>query len=966
MNAMIANPKILLLRCGLMYQRVEGKLLSLEPVMLQENEYLGHTVARITALGPDIVLVHRSVSRLAQDRLRECGVTLVLNVKLSVLERVARCTDANIVDTIDAHISARYRLGTCKKFYLRNFPSERCGVKTLMYFEGCANPHLGSTILLRGGSQNELKRVKNVTFMMIFTAYSWRLEKSFLMDEFARPPSPKDNSFLDDSLKEITDKQENIRETQAVPENNMKNVGNQSLENAQSKSSEGLMNSFKQSSTLIENKSDSYDTLKLFKPKLKSSSDGLKAKEKPEIPSSKSKTDESTKTNSDLSQTEAISEKTRLKERLSSDEKRIYAESVSDRSDPLHQYLNEDEDNDDAFSQESPNGQQLSVADIPLLNKFKKSLEGTVLSVSPYLKFSIPFLETELGRNCTLRRFFPKEIYYSIHFQDKVEGARTSITSNEVVQNSNPLANLKLKSRHPFVETKLTSSADSREVQALIANFRACGSRLNTSNNEPFAMKRISVQHEVNEQTRLRPDCLDPASHQHLSVLFCSFLLNSNNAPVFCVNPWVMSMDLYGRNDIALGRFLERYCLTPEYKCPAQGCRAQLVQHARRFAHDGGCVHITLSEMSTEPFGHEKANQILMWSKCAKCKSVSPVIPMTEDTWSLSFSKYLELKFHGGMYTRRDVETCQHSLHHDHYQYFLKKNMLSVFKYNKISQWEISLPPPLINVIYDPKQYANAIEEMKNVTLKGDEVFSNIREKLMTLPIELESLNILKQQLAKDQQYFKNKIEEVQLKLTSPTLENKKLGGKKSEKEVQALMYRIEDGIVILKRLICEAVTDWNLKILEIITKKKDERPRKFTERSLTLNSTGVIENDEYITEDTASESQVEDLSPVSTDCNAIDAISVVQNEIQCVDPTESSDNEIPENTHPEEIIVVQGSPKMHQRSHSDALPITSEDFPDKKKKKKTILSQLLPSMSTINPILNPLGSMEHHLLPLG
>lgn len=35
MDAMIGNPRILLLRCGLMYQRVEGKLLSLEPVMMQ-------------------------------------------------------------------------------------------------------------------------------------------------------------------------------------------------------------------------------------------------------------------------------------------------------------------------------------------------------------------------------------------------------------------------------------------------------------------------------------------------------------------------------------------------------------------------------------------------------------------------------------------------------------------------------------------------------------------------------------------------------------------------------------------------------------------------------------------------------------------------------------------------------------------------------------------------------------------
>lgn len=38
MDAMIAHPKILLLKCGLMYQRVEGKLISLEPVMMQVRE----------------------------------------------------------------------------------------------------------------------------------------------------------------------------------------------------------------------------------------------------------------------------------------------------------------------------------------------------------------------------------------------------------------------------------------------------------------------------------------------------------------------------------------------------------------------------------------------------------------------------------------------------------------------------------------------------------------------------------------------------------------------------------------------------------------------------------------------------------------------------------------------------------------------------------------------------------------
>ncbi|KAK9307472.1 hypothetical protein QLX08_002112 [Tetragonisca angustula] len=1021
MNAMIAHPKILLLQCGLMYQRVEGKLLSLEPVMLQENQYLGHTVARITALGPDVVLVHRSVSRLAQDRLRECGVTLVLNVKLSVLERIARCTGANIVNTIDAHISARYMLGTCKKFYLRNFLSEKNGIKTLMYFEGCANPHLGATILLRGGSQTELKKVKNVTSTMIFAAYSWRLEKSFLMDEFARPLSSKDNPFLDDTYKdfkdfpetnkilhnkasegndlllsrskeyadspeilkisEIQDDSGSVSSDKQRLEIELSVNGNTPVQDIVSYQTENIPSgSVKQISSILSEDSDPYDTLKLFKPKTKSSvidekaagkinSDNLNnssnldmaGKEDPNSTIELFGGKTTVKSNKNVK--EEV-EKSKIKEKIVSEEKRIYGESISDRSDPLHQYLNEDEE--DVFSQTSPNGQHLSVADLPLLNKFKKALEGTILSVSPYLKFSIPYLETETGRNCILRSFFPREIFYSAQFEDKVKEIKTVNVSAEQSATESSLTKLKLKPQHPFVQARLTTDVDSREVQALLANFRACGSRLYPTNNV-LSDKQILVQSEVSEQPPAWPDCLDPASHQRLSVLFCSFSHTGNNdTPAFCVNPWVVNMDLYGRNDIALGRFLERYCLTYEYKCPAQACRAQIAHHVRRFVHDGGCIHITLNEMSTDPFSQDSTNQILMWSKCMKCKGVSPVVPMSDDTWSLSFAKYLELRFHGSAYTRRGTDTCQHSLHHDHCQYFIKKNMLAVFKYTKISQWEISLPPPVINVMYDPKQHADVIEEMKGIALKGDEVFSCIREKLTTLQTDLDILNAVKQQLGKDQQYFKNKIEEIQLKLTSPTLENKKLEGKVSEKQVQALMFRIEDGIVILKRLISEVVSTWNAKISEMSVKKKDERPRRFTERSLTTGSNSIIDTDGYITEDTASESQLEDLSPMSADYNAVDAIAAVQNDLQGMEGLENSDNEVLENNNPEDIVVIQGSPKMHQRSHSDVLPVTFDDVPDKKKKKKTILSQLLPSVPVIQPIPNPLGTLEHHLLPLG
>lgn len=896
-----------------------------------------------------------------------------------------------------------------------------------MYFEGCANPHLGATILLRGGSQTELKKVKNVTSMMIFAAYSWRLEKSFLMDEFARPPSPKDNPFLDETCKDFKDFQETnkILHTKASEENDLllghckEYTESQEIlkvsevqEDSGSVSSDKLCleielslnegtpikdivsyqtenmlpsNSIKQISSILSEDIDPYDTLKLFKPKTKSSvidekaaGNCLTSKTNNDNLNNSSDLDIDGKqdTNSTVElfggkKTMKVNknikeevEKSKIKDKVASEEKRIYGESISDRSDPLHQYLNEDEE--DVFSQTSPNGQHLSVADLPLLNKFKKALEGTILSVSPYLKFSVPYLETETGRNCILRSFFPREIFYSVQFMDKVKEIKTGNVFIEQSVTENPLVNLKLKPQHPFVQARLTTDVDSRKVQALLANFRACGSRLYPTNNV-LSDKQIPIQSEVTEQPPMWPDCLDPASHQRLSVLFCSFSHTGNNdTPAFCVNPWVVNMDLYGRNDIALGRFLERYCLTSEYKCPAQACRAQIAHHIRRFAHDGGCIYISLSEMSTDPFSQENANQILMWSKCMKCKSVSPVVPMSDDTWSLSFAKYLELRFHGSAYTRRGTDTCQHSLHHDHYQYFTKKNMLAVFKYTKISQWEISLPPPVINIMYDPKQHADVIEEMKSIALKGDEVFSCIREKLTTLQTDIDILNAVKQQLSKDQQYFKNKIEEIQLKLTSPTLENKKLEGKVSEKQVQALMFRIEDGIVILKRIISEVVFTWNANILEMSVKKKDERPRRFTERSLTTGSNSIIDTDGYITEDTASESQLEDLSPMSADYNAVDAIAAAQNDLQGMEGLENSDNEVLENNNPDDIVIIQESPKMHQRSHSDVLPITFDDIPDKKKKKKTILSQLLPSVPVTQPIVNPLGTLEHHLLPLG
>lgn len=198
------------------------------------------------------------------------------------------------------------------------------GTKTLMFFEGLPQQHLGGTVILRGASNNELIKVKKVASFYLFAHYNWRLEKSFLMDEYALPP--KDDIF-DDS---------------------------------------------KENSPLL--------------PPTNKISEAAK-------------------------QVPAIDVVNTVKDKQNvavNDEKVVPKEPVETFSDPLRDLEN--------GVYKSSGREKLSVAELPFSNEFRKALNGTILSVSPYIAFSMPYLETDVGKKCKLRSFFPEEIFYSKQF----------------------------------------------------------------------------------------------------------------------------------------------------------------------------------------------------------------------------------------------------------------------------------------------------------------------------------------------------------------------------------------------------------------------------------------------------------------------------------------------------------------------------------------------------------------------
>ncbi|KAJ6131391.1 hypothetical protein N7523_001851 [Penicillium sp. IBT 18751x] len=182
----IPHPNILIITFPLEYARQQHQFMSLEPVIRQEREFLENLVTRIAALRPNLLLVEKHVSGLALHLLEQAGIATAHNVKPSVLEAVSRCTQTRIVTSMDKLLSPSPH-SECSSFDMKTYVNKG-RKKTYMYISGCRKD-LGCTIVLRGGSEEVLGKVKGVTEFMIYVVYSLRLETFLMRDEFAKLPT---------------------------------------------------------------------------------------------------------------------------------------------------------------------------------------------------------------------------------------------------------------------------------------------------------------------------------------------------------------------------------------------------------------------------------------------------------------------------------------------------------------------------------------------------------------------------------------------------------------------------------------------------------------------------------------------------------------------------------------------------------------------------------------------------------
>ncbi|XP_028250031.1 1-phosphatidylinositol 3-phosphate 5-kinase isoform X6 [Parambassis ranga] len=847
MNPYIKNPKILLLKCSIEYlYREETKFTCIDPIVLQEREFLKNYVQRIVDVRPNLVLVEKTVSRIAQDMLLEHGITLVINVKPQVLDRVSHMTQGDLVMSMD-QLLTKPRLGTCHKFYVQPFTLANNEVKTLMFFEGCP-PHLGCSIKLRGASEYELARVKDIIRLMVCVAYHSQLEISFLMDEFAMPPSLAQNMSFPCLLEGSTAEEEASGET-AWTETN----GDTQDKTAGSEESGGRPKDEESSSCL---KKDGHVDIP-------------QEELNPQSPTASVQEEEAaymeTQTSSPFSTPPApplsVSPPFLIEDDQEMGSDTLNAASEGETGETLGV--------EDGEGSETPTpklfrdplqddtgmfvAEQVASSDDRLKSisaVFKQELKDIILCISPFITFKEPFLLTPAGIHCPSRDYFPEQVYLSpllnkdfkeLDGRRKRQLLKESAPSSQVQTNNGAQPKpIDILPSHSLTSTRIIEQLNSsQDLAKMLADYRAKGGRIRQKEGgDPFSaaangqnratdapvkhpVKADSEEEKPSKQSDMswtpKLDCLNPVNHQRLCVLFSSSSVQSSNAPNPCVSPWIVTMEFYGKNDLSLGVFLERYCFRPSYQCPSMFCETPMVHHIRRFVHGSGCVQIVLKELDSPVPGYQ--HTILNYSWCRICKQVTPVVPLSNDSWSMSFAKYLELRFYGHQYTRRaNAEPCGHSIHKDYHQYFSYNQMVASFSYTSVRLLEICLPRPKIFIRNLGPSKNHLQQDVKDFSLKVTQVYSAIDDRLTSLKTDTFS----KTREEKMEDLFAQKdMEEAELRSWIDKLQARlQVCGLDSPQQLQAVL----DSLVMKKQSLCEMLQSWNSRLQDLFQQEKGRK----------------------------------------------------------------------------------------------------------------------------------------------
>ncbi|TFK26731.1 hypothetical protein FA15DRAFT_667221 [Coprinopsis marcescibilis] len=657
----IHNPRVMLITFPLEFHRVEGQYMHFGQVVRQEKEYLTNLASRIAALRPHIVLVEKSVSRIALDTLVKSNIAVARTVKPSAITTVARMTQGDVFSSMDK-LAIESRLGHCSRFRIQTFdhhliPGRR---KSYMRFEGC-NRDLGCTIILRGGDIETLRRVKKVTRFLTFVVRNLKLESYLWKDSVISLP---------------------MHNPQATPSANHSRT-----------------TSFSLASLLIPS---SLSHASLATPTVESVSRMCALVAQPyEADEKESEIVDEEEERKRLTQ--------RIDESLEPYKTTFISVSATLRFPPPFPIQRMKELDDELVAAKREWEDEVARAEETLQAKHAQEATMTAALVTNVheleqqqqqasgeqedISAQIEALALPLSTTPPTGGVFNPQFYFSPAPLDEgssyfppTPGTATPAMSHNI--------NLLLR-----------SSQEHQEERA----------PLKTAADIQLQSKYSLVKWKHEEHRRIwewylrkNKDDFIVEKYQCISMREYTVPMSDDADHKPCAPPIISYMKFYGENDLTLGQFIEKSVhdtlaqfLDPKAICQGKSCNQPLARHTKVFVYNETRMYISVEQWDGQIASRSvyySPEAITAWSICRECGSSTPFINVSEEVQRYSLAKFLEAYFYPADVKFMQGTGCHHNIYRYHTRYFATRGVTVRFQTEKITLNELVFPPFRIRV----------------------------------------------------------------------------------------------------------------------------------------------------------------------------------------------------------------------------------------------------------------------------
>ena len=672
-----SNPRIMLVTFPLEFSRVEGQYLHFGQILRQEKEYLGNLASRIAALRPHIVLVEKSVSRLALDALAKHNIAVARSVKPSAIATVARMTQGDVFSSMDK-LALEPRLGHCARYRIQTYdhpliPGQR---KTYMRFEGC-NKDMGCTIILRGADLETLRRIKKVTRFLAFVVRNLKLETHLWKDSVITLPADQllalssstdpRSKFLSLPSASSTATFQNLA---VGPETHTSSItGVDSLQEHDDLPNEDAER------IRLSKRID--DALEPYTKTFISVSATLRFP--PPYPIRRMKELDKMLLEAKGAWEDDV---VRTEEKLQVAHKQEITITSADELSPVEEPPTQPVEEDDLVAQIDA----LPVFDLPSTPLSAVGLPNGGLDES---YFPLGLMASPIGTPS------------SANFPSSSPGI--SYFPPEEPEKKKTAEDIWLQSNYKYVKWL---HEETRRVWEWYLR----------KNADDFVIEKYQCIY-LREYTIPTPEL-------------------GRSKP--CFAPKLDYIKFYGENDMTLGQFVEKsihdmigYLLDPTTPCGGKGCDNPMANHCKVFVHDERCVTVSAEQSSFRV----SPDIMTTWTLCRVCETETPSVVVSPETQRYSFSKFLELYFYPSEVQFLQGAGCEHNVYQHHIRYISFRGLAVRFQSHPIILHEVVCPPSCIRIPPE-NQLAIKNNDFDSLHLRNATWYSGLVDDLKLISME--------------------------------------------------------------------------------------------------------------------------------------------------------------------------------------------------------------------------------------